>query len=161
MDDIEVLELRQEVRENAVAWQMCTVHETKAAIFEAENTSPGHDKIPPSVNKKAWPVYIDEITRLFQICSGEDYHPRVFKEATLCALPKSGKCSRSLPRSYRLISLLFCLGKALEHIVARRLACIALECNKKKGVTGRGGVQTDMSGTAGTASASASLRILR
>lgn len=62
------------------------------------------------------------------MCLEEGYHPRVFKNATLCALPKPGKRSRSLPRSYRLIALLSCLGKALERIVARRLAYIALKC---------------------------------
>lgn len=58
----------------------------------------------------------------------EGYHPQVFKNATLYALPKPGKRSRSLSRFYRLIVLLSCLGKALERIVARRLAYIALKC---------------------------------
>lgn len=55
------------------------------------------------------------------------YHPQVFKTATLCALPKPGKRSRSLPCFYRLIALLFCLGKALERIVSRRLSHMALK----------------------------------
>ena len=77
--------------------------------------------------KKAWPVYKEEVTRLFQSCLEEGSHPSVFKNATLCALPKPGKCPRSLPRSYRLIALLSCLGKVLERVVARRLAHIALK----------------------------------
>lgn len=104
------------------------MHEIELAIFHAGNTSAGPDRIPPQVIKKAWPVYKEEITCLFQHCLEEGYHPCIFKNATLCALPKPGKRLRSLPRSYRLIALLLCLGKVLERVVARRLAHIALKC---------------------------------
>ncbi len=69
----------------------------------------------------------EEVTRLFQRCLEEGYHPSVFKNATLCALPKPGKRPRSLPQSYHLIALLSCLGKVLEPVIARRLAYIALK----------------------------------
>ncbi len=56
--------------------------------------------------KKAWPIFKEEITQLFQLCLEEGYHSLIFKTAILCALPKPGKRNRSLPRSYRLIALL-------------------------------------------------------
>ena len=90
------------------------MHEIEAAIFHAGNTSVGPDGIPPLVIKKAWPVYKEEVTCLFQRCLEEDYHPSVFKNAILCALPKPGKRSHSFPRSYRLIALLSCLGKVFR-----------------------------------------------
>lgn len=65
--------------------------------------------------------------QLFQICLDKGYHPKIFKITILCALPKPGKRARALPRSYRLIALLSCLGKALERIVAKRLGYIALK----------------------------------
>lgn len=103
------------------------MHEIEITIFQAGNISAGPDGIPPLVIKKVWPVYKEEITRLFQGCLEKGYHPAVFKNATLCALPKPGKRPRSLPRSYRLTALLSCLGKALERVVARRLAHLALK----------------------------------
>lgn len=95
--------------------------------MHAGNTASGLDEISPSVIKKAWPVYCEEITSLFQQCLDKDHHPLVFKNAIPCALPKHGKRCRALPRSYRLIALLSCLGKALERLVAKRLNNIALE----------------------------------
>ena len=103
------------------------MHKIEIALFQAGNTSAGPDGIPPLVIKKAWPVYKPEITRLFQSCLEKGYHPAVFRNATLCALPKPGKRPCSLPQSYRLIALLSCLGKALERVVARRLAHLALK----------------------------------
>ncbi len=83
-------------------WYACTIHEIKVAIFQAGNTSAGPDDILPLVIKKAWQVYKEEVNRLFQRCLEEGYHPSVFKNAILCALPKPGKQPRSLPRSYHL-----------------------------------------------------------
>ncbi len=103
------------------------MHEIEVAIFQAVNILAGPDGIPPLVIKKTWPVYKEELTCLFQRCLEEGYHPSVLKNATLCALPKPGKRSRTLPWSYRLISLLSCLGKVLERVIARRLAYIALK----------------------------------
>lgn len=61
------------------------------------------------------------------MCLEEGYHPLIFRNAILCALPKPGKRPKHLPRSYRLIALLSCLGKGLEKVVARRLGDIALK----------------------------------
>ncbi len=96
-------------------------------IFHAENTSSGPDETPFFVIKKAWSVYMEQITLLFQLCLQERYHPLAFKNAILCILPKPGKQTRHLPYSYCCIALQTCLGKVLERIVARRLADIALK----------------------------------
>ncbi len=87
----------------------------------------GPDKTPLFVIKKAWPVYMEQITLLFQLCLQEEYQTFAFKNAILCVLPKPEKQPRHLPRSYCLIALLSCLGKVLERIVAWRLADIALK----------------------------------
>lgn len=101
--------------------------EVEAGIFHAGDTAAGVDETPPLIIKKTWPVYQEEIIHLFQIFLDEGYHPKIFKTAILCALPKPGKRARALSRSYRLIALLSCLGKALERIVAKRLGNIALK----------------------------------
>lgn len=124
---IEYPNLYTESRENPVQWHPCSIQEVELGIFHAGNTSPGADEIPPMVVKKAWPIFKEEITQLFQLCLEEGYHAPVFKTAILCALPKPGKRNRSLPQSYRLIALLSCLGKGLERVVAKRLSNIALK----------------------------------
>jgi hypothetical protein len=59
-----------------------------------------------------------------------DYHPKCFKEATGIILKKSQAAKSSyknyvLPKAYKIISLLNCLAKVMEKIIARRLAVIA------------------------------------
>ena len=103
------------------------MYEIEVAIFQAGNTSAGPDGISLLVIKKVWPVYKEDVIGLFQRCLEEGYHPNVFKNAILFALPNPKKDSRSLPRSYRPIELLSCLGKVLEWVIARRLAYIALK----------------------------------
>ena len=49
-----------------------------------------------------------------------------FKTALLCALPKPGLRPKHLPCSYLLITLLLCLGKALEKVIIRKLSEIAI-----------------------------------
>ena len=58
------------------------------------------------------------------------YHPKYFKKTTGVILkkPQSAKPpyrNYALPKAYRVISLLNCLAKVMEKIIARRLAVIA------------------------------------
>jgi hypothetical protein len=59
-----------------------------------------------------------------------DYHSKCFKEATEVILkkPQAAKLpyrNYALSKAYRVISLLNCLVKVMEKIVARRLAVMA------------------------------------
>jgi len=53
------------------------------------------------------------------------YQLKVWREARGVILPKANKENYSLPKSYRPISLLNCLGKTLEKIFATRLGYLA------------------------------------
>jgi hypothetical protein len=58
------------------------------------------------------------------------YHPKCFKKATGVILKKSQSAKLSyrnyaLLKAYRVISLLNCLAKVMEKIIARRLAVMA------------------------------------
>jgi hypothetical protein len=53
------------------------------------------------------------------------YHPQAWREAIGIVLAKKGKDDYTSPKSYRVISLLNCLGKLLEKIFASRLAYLA------------------------------------
>jgi hypothetical protein len=58
------------------------------------------------------------------------YYPKCFKEITGVILKKSQVAklfyrNYALPKAYRIISLLNCLVKVMEKIIARRLAVMA------------------------------------
>jgi hypothetical protein len=57
------------------------------------------------------------------------YHPTCWKEATGAILKKPGKPNYSAPKAYRFISLLNCLGKISERILAQRLSYLAETTN--------------------------------
>ncbi|MGG6497472.1 UNVERIFIED_CONTAM: reverse transcriptase domain-containing protein, partial [Bacteroidetes bacterium 56_B9] len=50
------------------------------------------------------------------------YHPKGWRQAIGVVLPKANKKDYSQPKGYRVISLLNCLGKAYEKILATRLS---------------------------------------
>jgi len=56
-----------------------------------------------------------------QKCLTLEYHPQQWKTAVAVALQKPSKPDYTQPRAYRLITLLECMGKILEKIIACRL----------------------------------------
>jgi hypothetical protein len=50
------------------------------------------------------------LTRLFNACITAGYHPRSWREATVAVIPKPNRADYSLPKNYRPIALLECLG---------------------------------------------------
>ncbi|KKF92045.1 Endonuclease [Ceratocystis platani] len=116
----------EEANPRARLWDELTSAEVRDAVFHAGNTAPGEDGIPNTAWKLAWPTFGQCIVKLFNCCLEVGYHPRVFKSATMVAIPKPHR-DRTLPRSYRLISLLSTLGKSLERAVARKLSTQAVE----------------------------------
>ena len=57
------------------------------------------------------------------------FHPLCWRTGTGAVLKKPNKSDYSLPKSYRIITLLNCLGKIAEKIVANRLAYIGENSN--------------------------------
>lgn len=53
------------------------------------------------------------------------YHPLCFRQATGAILKKASKPDYTNPKAYRVISLLNCLGKISERILAKRLSYLA------------------------------------
>ncbi|KAL9561254.1 hypothetical protein ACKAV7_014609 [Fusarium commune] len=66
------------------------------------------------------------VRRLFERCLTIGHHPKPFKEAEVVMIAKSGRRDLTEPRAWRPISLLSCLGKGLERLIARRLAWAAV-----------------------------------
>jgi retron-type reverse transcriptase len=61
----------------------------------------------------------DCMTELFSACLRAGHHPKQWKEAVVCVIPKPNKADYTLAKNFRPISLLECLGKLLEKIVAK------------------------------------------
>src|SRR5713226_7420058 len=58
---------------------------------------------------------------LFAACFKAGHHPRPWKEAVMCIIPKPNRADYTLTKNFRPISLLECLGKLLEKIVAKMI----------------------------------------
>ncbi|POS82421.1 hypothetical protein EPUL_005139, partial [Erysiphe pulchra] len=112
-----------------IPWHSFTEREVFRATCQVTSSSPGEDEITAPVLRLTRPIMGQRITSLFNKCASLGVHPQVFKRAEVVILPKPGKRDRSLPKSYRPISLLSCLGKGLERLFARRLFYWATKCN--------------------------------
>lgn len=94
----------------------------KAAIWRMKpSKAPGLDGISAGMIRKAWPILGDEITALFKRCIKEAVFPQVWKKADLVVIPKPGKTDYANPKTYRPVSLLPTMAKALETIIIQEL----------------------------------------
>ncbi|RKK33449.1 hypothetical protein BFJ69_g18733, partial [Fusarium oxysporum] len=69
-----------------------------------------------------WHIIGTHVRRLFEGCLAIGHHPKPFRAAEVVMIAKPGRRDLTNPRAWRPISLLSCLGKGLERLVARRLA---------------------------------------
>lgn len=94
-----------------------------AISSQASYKAPGPDQIKTVALQKGWEVeaFRDVLLTCLGACVAQGYHPAPFREGNTVVLPKPGK-DRSLPRSYRPITLLNTLGKVLEKVIQKRLA---------------------------------------
>ena len=109
-----------------------TTEEVRDAIFKNNsNSAPGHSQVTYQVLRWVWANTTGQkhLLTLMQKCLKNGYHPKSWRKAIAIALRKPNKPDYSNPRAYRLITLLECLGKVLERIVARRLTFLAGELN--------------------------------
>ncbi|KJK73387.1 hypothetical protein H634G_11411 [Metarhizium anisopliae BRIP 53293] len=72
--------------------------------------------------RTVWDIIGEHVRRLYEGCLVVGHHPQAFCEAEVVMITKAGKRDLSTPRAWRPISLLSCLGKGLERLLARRLA---------------------------------------
>src|SRR5215469_16766783 len=107
-------------------WPDIRDREIKNAIFESSiKKAPGPDEISFLIVQKAYQNLESRFNRLYRILIRKGYHPRCWKTAKGVILKKSShdkKRDYTMPKSYRVVSLLNCLGKVSEKILAKRLA---------------------------------------
>ncbi|KAJ6436970.1 Protein phosphatase 1 regulatory subunit 3A [Purpureocillium lavendulum] len=102
--------------------QSVSLEEVRDATLRTGNTSPGSDNITVKMLRAVWHVIGNLVHKLFQGCLNVGHHPKPFREAEVVMITKPGRRNLSEARAWRPISLLSCLGKGLERLIARRLA---------------------------------------
>jgi hypothetical protein len=85
----------------------------------ASKSAPGQSGHTWTVLKWAWEADTDRIVELLAACLRAGHHPRQWKEAIVCVIPKANRADYTLAKNFRPISLLECLGKLLEKVVAK------------------------------------------
>ena len=113
-------------RPGAYAYEEVTASEVRDAIFGASPTSaPGPSGITNQAVRWAWDVASAELVTLFALSARIGHHPAPYHQSVSVALQKPRKPDYTIPRAYRLIALLDCVGKVLERIQARRLSYLS------------------------------------
>jgi hypothetical protein len=110
-------------RSQRIDWEAITQKEISDAIFTSSNKkAPGPDSISFLCIQKAYSAFPIIFNILYTSLLQIGYHPRQWRQATGVILKKSNKPDYSAPKAYRVISLLNCLGKISEKIIAKRLS---------------------------------------
>jgi endonuclease/exonuclease/phosphatase family metal-dependent hydrolase/ribonuclease HI len=107
----------------AVSMPPLTMEEVERRIFAAKSwKAPGDDGLPAMVWKQVWPVVKERVLLLFQTSLDDGEIPTQWRNAKIIPLKKPNKGDYTAAKSWRPISLLSTLGKALESAVAERIS---------------------------------------
>jgi hypothetical protein len=109
-----------------IPWIPVTAEEVKKAIMtSASNKAPGPDGINFLCLKQVLDILPQHLLDLYSTLIETGYHPHCWREATGAILKKANKPDYTAPKAYRPVSLLNCLGKVAEKIVAKRFSTLA------------------------------------
>ena len=112
--------------EESIPWsEDVSEHEVRACTIDCGNTSPGADGISVELLAACWNNLGPHVTQLFRACLRLGYHPVCFRLAEVVFLPKPRRDPSSV-KGWRPISLLSCLGKGLERLLAKRMSHLAV-----------------------------------
>jgi hypothetical protein len=103
-----------------------SLDEARYATLHKGSTSPGSNNITVKLLEAIWHIIGTHIRRLFERCLTIGHHPEPFRQAEVVMIAKPGRRDLTTPRAWRPVSLLSCLGKGLERLIARRLAWAAI-----------------------------------
>ena len=107
--------------------QHISAAEAKQGLLGTGNTSPGADGITVKMLQAIWPAIGPHVTEIYDACLYQGYCPEGFKKAEVVTIPKPNKRNLSDVSAWRPISLLSCLSKGLERIIAKRMAYLAIK----------------------------------
>lgn len=99
-----------------------TYEEVKRAIWGIKpNKAPGLDCITAGILRKAWPVIGRRISEVFRSALQKSIFPESWKEANVVLLLKDINKDKNEVKSYRPVSLLPTLSKALEKLMVNKM----------------------------------------
>jgi hypothetical protein len=105
------------------AYKLVTDTTVHAALFQQSNQkAPGWDSLGVPILKALFEWDSNRVTALVRQCLRLAYHPRDWKIAKGICIPKPGKKAYDQAKSFRVISLLSCLGKLVEKVAATLIA---------------------------------------
>ena len=87
----------------------------------ASKSAPGQSGHTWTILKWVWAADAKVLFELMAACLKAGHHPRQWKEAVVCIIPKPKRADYTLAKNFRPISLLECLGKLLEKVVAKMI----------------------------------------
>ena len=100
-------------------WVTFTPTEIKHAIFtSAPRKAPGPDGLPFHCLHQAYLAASEQFNSLFGILGTIGYDPACWQQATTVIISKQGKPDYSIPKAFKPVAVLNCLGKILEKLMA-------------------------------------------
>ena len=106
-------------------WPEVTRNEIKTAIFTSSiKKAAESDAISFLILQKIYSVLEERFYKLYKALIQFEYHSKCWKEAVKVIIRKENR-KATISKSYRVVSLLNCLGKVAEKIIATRLSYIA------------------------------------
>jgi ribonuclease HI len=107
-------------------WSILTTSELEnACSAKIKGKTPGPDSIGQDIILQAYRAIPEVFYQLYSRLINLGHHPKCWKQATGAILRKEKKPDYTAPKAYRVISLLNCLGKVSERILAQRLGYLA------------------------------------
>ena len=98
-----------------------SISEIKKQLSKTKGRSaPGQGCILYTVLKQCPEIVFDNLERIYNICLQTGYFPEPWKQALGTMIPKPNK-NHKITTNYRPISLLSCIGKLFEKILANRI----------------------------------------
>lgn len=111
-------------------WPELAESEVKNAILTSSaKKAPGPDRISFAILQRAYKAIPTAFYKVYKALFDIGIHPTQWKEGIGIVLAKPNKEDYTVPKAYRIIALLNCLGKTLEKIFATRLAYLANTAN--------------------------------
>jgi hypothetical protein len=117
----------EDYQQGAWDWQkeLGEIEVYNAIFTSSPKKAPSTEKLSFAILRRAYNAESKIFYLLYRALFAAGYHPKGWREAIGVILPKANKKDYSLPKAYRVISLLKCLGKAFEKILATRLSYLA------------------------------------
>jgi len=94
----------------------------RSLFSQSVKKAPGPDKLSYGAIRLLWKWDKERIVRLTKAAIGKGRHPSVWKRASGVVIRKPGKDDYTQLKAYHSISLLSCMGKVVEKVVAELLS---------------------------------------